>query len=247
MIGETLGGINTELTPDNDGVRLKIVGILGGTKEDGIIPYGNIGSITLKKPGFFRAGRMVIKLQAGGSYEIEFTQNFQKWAAMKAFLEQKLPHEGKVLTGGKASFDTPKLKKSPVKASFSCFGIFAFVLIGGTAVIMSLLDGGGHSSTSGKDKDKDDDYGLYTNDVAAFSCAEDHVKDFLKSPSTAEFHPADFTHIDYGDGEWMIKSHVESENGFGAMITIEFEARVVVTDEPSCQVLELYLDGEQVL
>lgn len=70
--------------------------------------------------------------------------------------------------------------------------------------------------------------------ILAYNFAEDFVKQRLKSPSTAKF-PRLFEkneHItDLGNGEYQIKSWVDSQNGFGAMIRSKWSCKIRFVDD----------------
>lgn len=80
--------------------------------------------------------------------------------------------------------------------------------------------------------------------LLAYNYAEDFVKAKLKSPSTAEF-PGLFEkskHISsLGNGEYLITSWVDSQNGLGAMLRSKFKCVVKVTED------KVYLKSLEIL
>lgn len=48
--------------------------------------------------------------------------------------------------------------------------------------------------------------------------AQGYVKNFLKSPSSADFPLSDYTIFDLGDNKYKIVSYVDAQNSFGAQI-----------------------------
>jgi hypothetical protein len=63
---------------------------------------------------------------------------------------------------------------------------------------------------------------------------EDHVREYLKSPSTAQFSSYYDTEVrDHGSGKYSVMGWVDSQNSFGAMLRTEYICRV--TDEGNGQ------------
>lgn len=56
----------------------------------------------------------------------------------------------------------------------------------------------------------------------SFVQCRSHVKDRLKSPSTAKFPLLDFTAIKGADDTYMVMSYVDAQNSFGAMLRSSF-------------------------
>jgi hypothetical protein len=54
-----------------------------------------------------------------------------------------------------------------------------------------------------------------------------YVEDQLKAPSTAEFGLAEVT--DNGDGTFFVSNYVDSENGFGAKIRMNYSCTIEFT------------------
>lgn len=70
------------------------------------------------------------------------------------------------------------------------------------------------------------------DDILAAWCAEDIVKQFLKSPSTAAVCPADemtITHL--GNGEYMVTGWVDAQNSYGAALRSEFIVTYTATKD----------------
>jgi len=81
--------------------------------------------------------------------------------------------------------------------------------------------------------DSDGSSSVEPSKMLAYNYAEDFIKQRLKSPSTAEF-PGTFEkddHItDLGGGEYKIRSWVDSQNGFGAMIRSQWSCKIIFAD-----------------
>lgn len=60
----------------------------------------------------------------------------------------------------------------------------------------------------------------------AHSYAQEIILDHLVSPATAEFADKPARLERFEDGEWRIRSHVDSQNKFGAMIRTEWSVWV---------------------
>lgn len=68
----------------------------------------------------------------------------------------------------------------------------------------------------------------------ALVMCEDFVRERLRAPSTAEFGPSHEARVQpTADDRWFVRSHVDAQNGFGAMIRSEWscDARYVGEDE----------------
>jgi len=72
--------------------------------------------------------------------------------------------------------------------------------------------------------------------------SQEALKKVLKSPSTAKFPNILEWYIEKVDGEIIVRSYVESENGFGAMIRSEFQLKV-----KDNTIYSLVLDGKEYL
>lgn len=66
----------------------------------------------------------------------------------------------------------------------------------------------------------------------AYVCAQNKVKDSLKSPSTADFPWESYTDVtkELRKNEFQIKSYVDSQNSFGAEVRTHYDCNVIVTD-----------------
>lgn len=71
-----------------------------------------------------------------------------------------------------------------------------------------------------------------SNTSTAAVCAKNYVKASLKSPRSSKF-PFALGATPLGDEEYLVSSHVDSENGFGSMIRTNFVCTVTVTDVSS--------------
>ena len=58
--------------------------------------------------------------------------------------------------------------------------------------------------------------------AAAFIECKDFVKARLKAPSTAKFPWFEYDATADDNGNWLVKSHVDSQNSFGAMLRMQY-------------------------
>jgi hypothetical protein len=65
----------------------------------------------------------------------------------------------------------------------------------------------------------------------AFYYAEQAVEGHLKAPSTAEFASYNPANITQEGNTFYVRSYVDSQNGFGAMVRSDFEVRVIFVDD----------------
>lgn len=68
-----------------------------------------------------------------------------------------------------------------------------------------------------------------TAKYAASTC-ESRVKGLLKAPATAKFPWDSPAVIDLGNNEFLLRSYVDAQNGFGALIRSNYTCRVKVTN-----------------
>jgi hypothetical protein len=61
--------------------------------------------------------------------------------------------------------------------------------------------------------------------MAGIQC-EEFVKNRLKAPSTADFPFLDRTVIPEGANTYIVRSYVDAQNGFGAMIRSDFRCEI---------------------
>jgi hypothetical protein len=82
--------------------------------------------------------------------------------------------------------------------------------------------------------------------AAAFVQCKERVGDRLSAPKTADFPLLDFKAWDMGGGTYVIKSHVDSQNGFGAMLRTNWHCKIQhrggsSSDPANWRVLEIEL------
>ena len=79
-----------------------------------------------------------------------------------------------------------------------------------------------------------DDDSYDSDSILAYNYAKDFVKEKLKAPSTAEF-PNTFKKKDHvtnlGNGRYLIRSWVESKNGFGALTRSRWTCKIIFKDD----------------
>lgn len=63
-------------------------------------------------------------------------------------------------------------------------------------------------------------------EVSAFVQCKNFVNDRLRAPASADFPLLDRSSWDMGNNTWVVKSHVDSQNGFGAMIRSKWYCKV---------------------
>lgn len=132
----------------------------------------------------------------------------------------------------------PPAPSAPGRSSADRIGLGCLVLVVaviGGCVALSLAgdDDGGGSSIEAQEAD-------------AYRVCKDFVRDRLRSPGSAEFpdyfdHDAEVIVVSTGNG-FRITSHVDSENGFGALLQTPWVCEVAdVGDQWHLE--ELVLDG----
>lgn len=68
-------------------------------------------------------------------------------------------------------------------------------------------------------------------EIEAFIAAQDYVKPRLKSPASAKFaSKAESTVVNHGEGKYLVRSYVDSQNAFGAMIRTEYFCDIITAD-----------------
>ena len=72
-----------------------------------------------------------------------------------------------------------------------------------------------------------DDDSTEVDSYSALYYAEKAIEGRLKAPSTAEFGGIRYSDIRQEGDTFYVKSIVDSQNGFGAMIRSQFEVRVI--------------------
>lgn len=85
-----------------------------------------------------------------------------------------------------------------------------------TIGIGSQVDNIGESSTQS----------AKATETQAFIQCKNFVEERLRAPATADFPFLEHTSWDMGNNTWVIKSHVDSQNGFGAMIRSNWHCKV---------------------
>ena len=103
-------------------------------------------------------------------------------------------------------------------------GSLATLVVGGTPMMIVGLPDRSQSSrtasaSSGYGSEKE-----CGDEASAFVASKDYVKTRLKSPATADFPFLDFQHAEMEDCQMLIRSYVDSQNGFGAMIRSNYDA-----------------------
>ena len=68
------------------------------------------------------------------------------------------------------------------------------------------------------------------DEISAYVFAEKTIKPRLKAPSTAEFASFNNSEITRDRDTFYVRSYVDSQNGFGAMVRSNFEVRVFFKD-----------------
>lgn len=78
----------------------------------------------------------------------------------------------------------------------------------------------------------------------AYTMGKHFIERGLKAPSTADFasiHKSTVTNL--GGNKWMVRSYVDSQNGFGAMIRTHFEIKMLaIPKTKTWQVIEIDTD-----
>ncbi len=95
------------------------------------------------------------------------------------------------------------------KGCLGCFGVFAVL-----AILGSLLPGSDGASDP-------DDRGT----MAVIQC-QNYVKVRLRAPSTADFPFLDHSVSRMGNEAYVVRSYVDAQNGFGAMIRSTYACKI---------------------
>lgn len=80
------------------------------------------------------------------------------------------------------------------------------------------------------------------SDTAAFTACTQFVEDRLKSPATADFEGMGYATITNTGQAWTVRSHVDSENGFGATVRTEFVCKMKYTESGDWLLTDLRTD-----
>lgn len=81
--------------------------------------------------------------------------------------------------------------------------------------------------------------------VGAFLACKQFVTKRLRAPATAKFTNSSEAVVNLvSGGEWAVASHVDSQNGFGAMIRSTFTCTVKPTGNDNWQLVDLKIDGQ---
>lgn len=126
--------------------------------------------------------------------------------------KKKLPNKtsldkSKSINSNSPESTVPTVKKTtnPVTAlSMLVFGGLVFMIA--FKYLVSIVNGGNVQPTTSD------------NSTMAFVQCKTFVKERLKAPSTADFPILDRESINMGDHTYVIRSYVDSQNSFGAMI-----------------------------
>lgn len=81
------------------------------------------------------------------------------------------------------------------------------------------------------------------DNTGAYVVCKDFVTDRLKAPSTAEFPSMYYSTIEkLTDTTWRVKSYVDAQNSFGAMIRTNFICEVRYTGNNNWRLVDLTTD-----
>ena len=68
--------------------------------------------------------------------------------------------------------------------------------------------------------------------ISAWVCAQELVRENLKSPSTAQFPKYSASYVkDLGNNKYEISAYVDSQNSFGAVVRSYFTAKLTLTEK----------------
>lgn len=80
--------------------------------------------------------------------------------------------------------------------------------------------------------------------VGAFLVCKQFVTERLRAPTTAKFPNSSDAAVNLvSGGEWTVASHVDSQNGFGAMIRSSFTCTVKPVEGDKWRLVEIKIDG----
>lgn len=107
------------------------------------------------------------------------------------------------------------------------------LLIGLSALLLAPLVIGAIFSGSGDDASR----------AAALTMCRQYVRERLKAPSTATFAGiGESTVNEYSGQEWGVRSHVDAQNGFGAMLRSTFDCTVKFEGDGQWRLVDLKID-----
>ncbi|MCF4151791.1 hypothetical protein L2W58_08240 [Dethiosulfovibrio sp. F2B] len=78
------------------------------------------------------------------------------------------------------------------------------------------------------------------DEIGAFIWSKTFVKDYLKAPSTADFPFFDRESTQLNDSTWVIKSYVDSQNSFGAIIRTRYIATMHYKGNDHWELLDIH-------
>jgi len=97
-----------------------------------------------------------------------------------------------------------------------------------------------------EERKREESMGSVSNRLFAYSIAEDFIVKQLKAPRTAKF-PGWFSgkedHVKYlGNNKYAIRSYVDSQNGFGALIRSQFYVEIERSSELTWRLLKITIE-----
>ncbi len=118
--------------------------------------------------------------------------------------------------------------------------------ISGVAIFGAWLIGSNDSSKTEKSTELKCDEGSY-----AYRLTQDLMKTYLKSPSTAKFSRfptySKGNIVDWGSScRYAIRSYVDSQNSFGAMLRTEYGAHLDIGRDGTVSILRLEINSEEI-
>lgn len=135
-----------------------------------------------------------------------------------------------------------RLEREPVVAKKKV-GCGTWVVIAIVVVVVLAAFGSKKS-----DSDNPAPAGTKDHSAMAFTMCKEFVKGSLKSPGSAKFRnefeeDGEVTVSGYGDGPFVVRSSVDSQNGFGALLRSNFVCTVSYTGDDNWKLDDLTLDG----
>lgn len=130
-----------------------------------------------------------------------------------------------------------EIKKTAGNTTISTRAGFLVIASFTALVIVIGTDGVEHDASSSAGADK-------ARETTAFIQCKNFVRDRLLAPASADFPFLEHAFWDMGNSTWVIKSHVDSQSGFGAMIRSSWYCKVQyvggnVSDQRSWRLLDL--------
>jgi|SRR5690554_4865187 hypothetical protein len=160
----------------------------------------------------------------------------QEFEALKQVLLKQPPATGDRVEATTTTPSAPTIRPAPKPTKKKREGInVAYAVLGIILVILLILNGG-FGSSSGDSSENG-------SAVGAFVACQQFVEDRLKAPSTAKFGGTySQATSSLASGRYRVRTYVDSQNSFGAMVRTGFDCTVRHTGSESYRLESLTFD-----